>query len=329
MKKNNIASVSGNFDILRFIAIFSVVSAHSNVASSNSDYSIGIANELLHIFGTFGVPLFFFISGYFYINKFNKDFIIRKIKTVIIPWFFVETIVWLYIVLRKGGINFSNWFSFIIGNGHSTYYLTVLMILYVLFSYNRQNIIKISLIILLSIICNYLTYSNLLFQSYNINPYLNFLNWAIYFSIGLLLYQFNLFDKIGNLFSKYLFIATLIFCSFIYYQAQNEISIYYWSKFALINSILFIFISIGISKRMENLNLFKRIGRESFSIYLMHELLVGTVIYVSNLCPNWIFVIIRPIVVIAILHIFIKFVNIILVNNEKFRIFRILLGIRK
>lgn len=329
MNKPNLEPVSGNFDILRYIAILSVVSAHSSAVPNSTDNAITIANKFLHIFGAFGVPLFFFISGYFYFSIFNKDFILKKFRTVIIPWIFVETIVWLYVVLRKGGINFSNWFNFIIGNGHSTYFLTVLMILYIIYAYNRQNIFKISVIILISIISNYFTYANILFESYNINPYLNFMDWAIYFSMGLLIFQYNYFEKISDLFSKYMYLFIFIFICFMFFQIRNGISIYYWSKYALMNNVLFIFISMGIAKRIKNNSLLKQIGRESFSIYLMHELLVGTIIYISNYYMNWIFVILRPLVVIFILHIFIKFLNFIISKHEKLRIFEILLGIRK
>lgn len=329
MNKPKLDSKNNIFDILRFIAILSVVSAHSSAASNTTDNAIIIANKFLHIFGSFGVPLFFFISGYFYISIFNKDFILRKFKSIVIPWIFVETIVWLYVVLRKGGINFGNWFNFIIGNGHSTYYLTVLMILYLIYAYNRQNIFKILSIISISIISNYFTYANLIFENYNINSYLNFLNWAVYFSIGLLIFQYNYFDKISNLFSKYLYIFILIFICFMFFHIQNGISIYYWSKYALMNNFLFIFISIGISKRIKKKSLLERIGRKSFSIYLMHELLVGSIIYVSNYYPNWILVILRPILVIFILYILINSLSFISRKYEKNRIFEILLGIRE
>lgn len=326
MYKQGLHQISANFDILRFIAIFSVVCAHSSVSLSNANNMIVNANRFLQISGTFGVPLFFFISGFFYISTFDMSFIVRKIKTVIIPWFFVETIVWLYVVLRKGGINFYSWLNFIIGNGHSTYYLTVLMILYLIYSRNRRSIFKIFIIVLLSLFSNYLTYLNL-FTS--INPFLNVFNWSIYFSLGLLVFQFRCFEKICAFSSKFLFVSILIFLSLIFFQIQNEISIYYWGKFALINNFLFIFVSIGISAKISDFDLFKKIGKESFSIYLMHELLVGTVIYLTELNPNWIIVIIRPLVVILILHFFMMLVKTCSRKYSNFGIFKDLLGIRE
>ena len=86
-------------NILRFLAILSVICAH--VSTDSSSY----ANLVVRSCGTVGVGLFFFLSGYFfYYNK--KDFIFfwkTKFKTIIVPWLFCGTIDWLYVVLRKGG----------------------------------------------------------------------------------------------------------------------------------------------------------------------------------------------------------------------------------
>jgi surface polysaccharide O-acyltransferase-like enzyme len=129
--------LNNHFYRLKAFAIIFVVAAHTATLSNSTNGVNNYISLFLHSIGSFGVPIFFILSGYFfYLNK--KSFFAffqSKLTSVFLPWVFSESIVWLYVVIRKGGFNFFSWFSFIIGFNHSTYYLTVLIIFYLFFYY--------------------------------------------------------------------------------------------------------------------------------------------------------------------------------------------------
>ena len=87
------------------------------------------------ILGTFGVPIFFSISGYSVAGNTRNwgDFWKRKVTTLFWPWICCETLLWFYVVLRKGGISIAAWLLFLLGYHHTTYYLTILVLFYVIY----------------------------------------------------------------------------------------------------------------------------------------------------------------------------------------------------
>ena len=109
--------------ILKAIAIFSVVCAHSTpLMDSNSKINV-FSSQMLDYLGTFGVPVFFCISGYLFAGNTRTwgEFWKRKVFTLFIPWICCETLLWLYVVLRKGGISITAWLLFLLGYHHTTY----------------------------------------------------------------------------------------------------------------------------------------------------------------------------------------------------------------
>lgn len=122
--------------ILKFFAIFSVVCAHSTSRIENLRGINYIISSVFSSIGSIGVPIFFIISGYLF-NKSKKKilpFFKGKIRTIFMPWIICETVVWFYVVIRKGGISLVSWLNFMVGVRHSTYYLTVLIIFYIFIS---------------------------------------------------------------------------------------------------------------------------------------------------------------------------------------------------
>lgn len=62
-----------------------------------------------------------------------REFWQRKVATLFLPWIFCETVLWFYVVLRKGGISVTAWLLFLLGYHHTTYYLTILAVFYVIY----------------------------------------------------------------------------------------------------------------------------------------------------------------------------------------------------
>ena len=74
--------------ILKALAIFSVICAHSTPLVDGSSKWNVLSSQLLDYLGTFGVPIFFCISGYLFAgNRRNwGDFWKRKVTTLFLPW---------------------------------------------------------------------------------------------------------------------------------------------------------------------------------------------------------------------------------------------------
>ena len=77
--------ISGIMYTTRFIAFFSVCCAHTYY---NAFAGTPCLLNLLYQFGTLGVAVFFFISGYYFKKEKLALFLRKKILYIIIPWFF-------------------------------------------------------------------------------------------------------------------------------------------------------------------------------------------------------------------------------------------------
>lgn len=185
------ASDSGIFFYLRGLAIISVLCAHSSFVTSNSSWAI-FNSRLLLLIGLIGVPIFFINSGYFFFKRkpiSYGSFIIKKMVKILIPWIILTSIVYLYIILRKPDSSFLRYAKFIIGIGNYTYFLTVLLLIYLIFLKIKFTNLVIAIGSAISLISIFLTSTgNLTF----IDPYINPLNWLIYFLAGVILSKNNL-----------------------------------------------------------------------------------------------------------------------------------------
>lgn len=310
--------------LLKFFAILSVVSAHSSRLPESFSYINKISSLILLSIGSMGVPVFLIISGYLF-NKNQKTFVefFRiKIKTIFIPWMVCETIVWLYVTLRKGGVSFLSLFSFLFGLNHSTYYLTVLSLLFIIYFYfkNYNSFLVITIVTsILSIIATSMGVNKI--NDIITTPYLNPLNWMIYFSVGILINRYFQIEKIAVLTKKLLYFSIPALAIILFFHLRNGLSLSYWSDFIFLNMLFSILVIFGLSSYLLNWSstFFVMIGNYSFSIYLLHELVVGVVVYLSSKIDLWYITLIRPIITILIVMVGIisykKLVSILNCNN--------------
>lgn len=98
-------------DIARGIAILLVVIGHINQFYRNN---LGISNpQILSFIYTFHIPLFFIISGMLFSEKSFKDvsftkFLLKKIKTLIVPYLFLDITGGLFNVAVYSDLNLIN-----------------------------------------------------------------------------------------------------------------------------------------------------------------------------------------------------------------------------
>jgi len=309
-------------DYIKGIAIISVISAHCNTVLDTTDQFAVLSSLLLQNIGTLGVICFFVISGILFhhpgknIGRFFK----KKVTNIVIPWLISGTFVYLYVYLRKPPITLGGWINFILGNGSYCYYLTVLMMLYIIFtlvSFMHNNRVLF--------VCEGITVISTIWF-YNIgdmNPYLNILNWIGYFALGVQISRNQkIWKKIKNSINKR-FLAfgvmnVICYLLVLTYQLYHLKGGGYWDGINVIACWFGAITLVLIAVRIENTkdNWFKkgiyRAGIESFRIYIWHMPVAGIIakIFQFNVLLN--FVLIRPVVILIIMLLVIRFGQIII-----------------
>ncbi len=170
------------FSIARIFAILSIVSAHIVFDEPKWAY-ITIKN-----FGSVGVIVFMILSGYYYnpskytnIGKMLYD----KLFSLGIPWLIMGTAAYLPFAIANNQLGISTWLLFIIGKDSGLYYLTMLILCYIVFFKQKKGLIYLAMI--LTGISLYTTAFGLLdsiIYPLNLSNFLNFFNWCGYFAIG-------------------------------------------------------------------------------------------------------------------------------------------------
>lgn len=290
--------ISNSAFILKAMAIFSVICAHCPYDTDS------VLSCVLNNLGVIGVPIFFFLSGFFYrTKKYDfKELLIKKLKTLILPWFFCGIVVYLYVAVRKGG-DLLAMANFLIGNGSFLYYMPVVFLFYVIFYFIKDNRGLIIIMALVSLIWMVVqgVYSPLVDFVY---PYLNPLNWMLYFSFGIYVQYYANVEKAILLIEKFKWVliaaggVTFILLAAINYKLS------YWNiLFPAVECICFLgMLALSFEKWMGN-KLILDIGKESFAIYLLHMPIVG----ITNLLlVHYVIYCIRPFFILAIIYFCVK-----------------------
>lgn len=313
---------------LKIFAVISIVSAHSNYVPPDTNRWNILFSWILGEIGAIGVAIFFIISGYvFYKNKYPLDqFFLRKVKTIFLPWFATGTLVYLYIALRKDGVSLYNWLGFILGYNSYLYFLSLLMFFYIIFFYNSKNKILIYSSIFLSAISILLTAAGLLAK---INSYLNPFNFIIYFSIGLLIADKDNLMKLAQTCTTYRKLLGVIYITLLVLINIFEISSGYWGYSTLIVQPIAVLLVFGLSTKHSLYNdQVLRLGRESFSIYLLHIPVAGIIANIFNRFNLWPMTLFRPFIVIGITIVFISLYRYVSSKLKLSKILNPIIGIR-
>lgn len=293
--------------VLKAFAILSVVSAHVAPVPDTVGQCNQIVSWLLNAYGTAGVPVFYIISGYlFYRNKKGiQEFWRTKFSFIIVPWSFCGTLLWLYVVLRKGGISIDSWWNFLLGVKTSLYYLTVLMVLYILYFKWKNKMTFVSLTMLLSVVSivstgwgTGLAFINEWVPTFYLNP----LNWMLYFGVGLMIGHFGWLEQVARVCGKFRVLVLAAYVGTLMIHYKHGISWGYCSKWALINLWLQAALIFGMSwtcLQMTKCRILELTGKYSFSIYLLHQLGAGALVAVTSKLDVGILTLMRPFILIG------------------------------
>lgn len=293
-------SESSTMYIMRTIAIVSVLCAHSSFVLSTTIWSHSVSKILL-LLGLIGVPIFFINSGYFfYARKIinYKEFFQKKFFNIFIPWVFLTSIVYLYIALRKQGLNYKEYIEFIFGIGNYTYFLTVLLIFYFVFLKVKFTNILIIIGVIISISSSLLTTFGYI---PDIDPYINPFNWLIYFLMGVTIRKYNLLLRMVKFIHPYRFFLLIALMLLISYILLEDLYPYYWNPFSYL--FILLFIVVAFSFLYNNYNFFIKwifVGKITLPIYLIHSLFIGSIVYLTNSYSIEFLIPFRPIITLFI-----------------------------
>lgn len=300
--KREISKDTSNFIYaLKGLAIFSVVCAHCTPVGDNPRGHIYLISTLLNYIGTIGVPVLYIISGYLFANnsKTFKAFWKGKVKSLFIPWIFCFSMQWLYVVLRSKDVTFLSWGKFIIGYMTTAYYMTVLILFYLVFWIikNKPMLYILFAISVFSMISTGngigINFINEYFGTYYLNP----LNWMGFFIVGMLIFE-NKWEVSG----AQILLCVLILASTIYflYNAVHDINMSYFSGYAVLGQAINIGTFILVAKTFYYVPVLTELGKKSFTIYLVHPFIVGAINVFTNYLGNPFLIAARPVIVIVI-----------------------------
>lgn len=180
--------ISVTFNVARVFALLSIVSAHLTFTDS-CPYVI---SKLYSTFGSIGVIAFLVISGYYYNSaKYKTPLYMLGDKAVRlgIPWAFWGSLSFAYGRIMTGeGFSIGDYFRYIVGDESFLYYLTVLVLCYLIFYKTNKVVLIASMAI--STVSLMLTASGLVdgYVSFmKMTHYLNIFNWVGIFALGMLL----------------------------------------------------------------------------------------------------------------------------------------------
>lgn len=312
------------------VAVAFTICAHCNTVLENAPFAAKVASCFLASLGSLGVPVFFYLSGYLFSYKKFAKCAKTKIRTLIIPWIFCGSLVYLYIYLRKGQISFLTYFKWILGVDTYLWYLSISVVLILL----GESICWLSsrtkiAIQYIALICIFLSLIVLFMENIKVlsfHPYLDIFRWQWIFVFGMI-------DRQKH-FIKYLpatripFVLGMIVLLLL---ALTGSAVSYWSRYWAFAAVLAVISVVMLCKSCKDGNFHTiDIGKRSFSIYLLHMPIAGIVANLFNRFNDTtgMMTLFRPVIVLIITFLLLKLVERMIGNKKIEQEVRQVLGIR-
>jgi len=267
--QNAITTEPNTLYVLKGLAIIYVAIAHMG------GYKNPIINQISSILGTMGVPIFLFLSGYFFNNNCGfAKFWRKKLFRIVIPWLLWGTITFTISSLSHRGENiFLEYIKWITGNGTWLYFVLVLLFCFILFFYvykNKNAVLTIITIGIVNIIATSMGLVNIPFITNLQNP----LNWVCFFGMGILIRN-HIRIKWNDVYG-YVALALIIICSVVY--IKTDITADYWSPLSIIIEFSAVAFSYLLATKIKKIHLIEQFGIYSYPIYFLH-IQVGGILY--------------------------------------------------
>ena len=297
--------------ILKAVAICSVAMAHSCYTEVQNPIDIYFLGQ----FARFGVFAFFFLSGFFFKHEGFITFAKKTLINFIIPWVFVGTSVYFgSMLINEHKIRFNGFFYYLIGNGSTLYFCTVLLIVRCVFQAITQKTKRLTLICIGCIVCTLIslliTAMGVLPQDFNpslklyqyINPYLNVFNWIGIFAGGILTRQYSGFDLLAsNIRVKTISCLVSIVIILLGFLDSGSS---YWSFLGIYVELSFFVLLFCLVKAFYPVLKMGGVlfaGKNTFPLFLMHYPVLALLMHGAQLRSSFIVAVIRAVMCIAIL----------------------------
>ena len=297
----NKKEINSRMYLLKAIAIFTVVLAHTNCDLIQNPIDYYLIKRLSAI----GVFSFFFLSGYYFRVKKWSLFFSVNLQRLIIPWFVLGSFNYLLGCFKSGEeIYLIEYLKYLFGSGSMYYFCTVLLILKIAMNYiciknNRLGIHYFFIGLTVLSIAMSATLSPMVKEySYDIvTPYLNIFNWIGIFSLGIVAKEKDLIARYHTLDLKWkllIYATTAVFwvigytdCEFGYFGRYSFVC-----EFGMMLTIIEVLFLFSVDNR--GIQFLEMIGKNTLTVYLLHYPLLsilqknsifnGSVIFVFARC---------------------------------------------
>ena len=265
--------------VIRGIAIFFVICIHTysyQITMSKGDYFFAILFRTLF---NVAVPIFFFLSGYFFDSEKSnqKEYIKRKIKRVFIP-LVIWNVIYFIMNLLLHGWHFDLVLKFVLFKTAPQLYFGVVLILLYLFT---PWLLRVDSKIVIGISVLYLVLYRLLWILFHfsipLHEYIPFA-WCIYYLYGLRFKTMKHFP-----WSIYYTIIIFVVCFLYHYYVFHAIGYRYAiSQIHVVNLITSIslirYLMLEVDHSFIKECFVSKVGDRSFGIYYVHIIFLNIIL---------------------------------------------------
>lgn len=279
-------------DILKTLGILLVVLGHVTMVYTSRDIinmgvflpSMEVITDYIYMFH---MPAFVASSGAIYYfgkrekGKYNDyfSFVKNKVARLFIPYFFFLFLMLLpirvYLGIEENLWSFFMKFFVLLIGPHHLWYIVMIFNVYIIFDffedkiYNKKFLVMIVVFLLFNYVGGYIP---------NVFQLGNTFKYILYFYLG---YSFQRYkNRIKHpqrslLFVFFLFVLTLIFFFFIHsdLSKHNSVFLYLLQIVGAITGVIMLYYlsELFSNLRVSNLSFIRKIGKDSFGIYLFHQ----------------------------------------------------------
>lgn len=256
------------------VAILTVIIAHSNFQNVRPGWLVILFQRI----GSMGVPVFLLLSAYYYrpTKYASLQELLKSRKSTFVPWMILAGACYLWSYLRMGKeINVQSCLQFVLGYNSLFYFLSVLILLQVLFYFFRYVSIRktAGVCIVLSIISTELAAFGItddIIARVGLTNYLNIINWVGFFAMGLYLQTKEDGEIIGYIKKNFCW-AVLIWGILFALSGYVEHGQYgYFSILGIFMESASAILILRFAWSICRYDWIVQLGKYSFAIYLVH-----------------------------------------------------------
>lgn len=323
--EQTVTSLSNTFYVYKAMAILFVAMAHCV-------YDTPMIAWISAAFGSLGVPMFLFTSGFFFNRGQNaKEFWRRKLQSILIPWVIYGTLLYIFACLlnnfTKIELPFLKW---MFGNGSWLYFVPVLIQCFVLFRICHHKWYD-AVVFLLFLLHNALCILDIIPHLPWYSKYQMVFNWCGFFQLGMLARKhLSAVMECMNRKSRKVAAVGLWLAALIFYIGTGNIG--YWAPFGLLFELLGMIAAFVIADLfLKKVNLLIDIGKNTYVIFFLHmQFGIGAMrrLFTSLgiMDMEWLMLLLRPVTIVLSVYAGIKLLQFIskkLGLEKLFRIVRI------